>query len=148
MNIRGGCLVVAFTESSSKQEAQAFQREVFEESMRRETQGIIFDVSDVSLIDSFMSRNLVDICRAGLILGKETVVVGLKPAVVISLIDLEIDLSSIQAAVNIEEAVALIHRTIADSESFETPDATLDENVELEEEDDNEVGETEEDLAE
>ncbi len=129
-----GCLVVTFIEHPNEQAALEFQREVFEEAIQRETDGIILDVSGVSLMDSCMSRSLVDICQAGLILGKKTVVVGLKPAVVASLVELEIDLSCISAAVNTEEAIALIHPPEADAEPFNTEDTALDEDVEPEEE--------------
>jgi len=143
-------LVVAFTGSRSDQAALEFQREIFEESIRHETEGIIFDVSGVSLMDSFMSKSLVDTCQVGLILGKTTVVVGLKPAVVASLVDLEIDLSGIRAAVNIEEAIALIHLPKADTEPLEAKDSTSDEDVELEEDDkdEDEVRENEEGYSE
>ncbi len=143
MNVKGGCLVVTFTESLSDQAALEFQREVFEASIRRETEGIIFDVSGVSLMDSFMGKSLVDICRGGLILGKKAVVVGLKPAVVASLVDLDIDLSDVLAAVNVEEAIALIHLPKANAEPLEAKEFTLDEDVDLEEEkdDDDEEGE-------
>jgi rsbT antagonist protein RsbS len=150
MNIKGGCLVVAFTESPSDQAALEFQREVFEESIRRETEGIIFDVSGVSLIDSFTSKSLIDICRVGLILGKKAVVIGLKPAVVASLVDLEIDLSGVLAAVNVEEAIALIHPPTADAEPLEAKDTPPDEDAELKEDydEEDEVRETEEGLSE
>ncbi len=150
MNVAGGCLVVAFTESPNDQVALEFQRDVFEKSIRRESEGIIFDVSGVSLMDSSMGKSLVAICRVGRALGKKTVVVGLKPAVVASLLDLEIDLSCINAAVNIEEAIALIHPPIADAEAREAKDTTPDEDVELEEgyDDEEEVRETEEDHSE
>ena len=134
MNVASGCLVVTFIEHPNEQAALEFQREVFEEAIQRETDGIILDVSGVSLMDSCMSRSLVDICQAGLILGKKTVVVGLKPAVVASLVELEIDLSCISAAVNTEEAIALIHPPEADAEPFNTEDTALDEDVEPEEE--------------
>jgi len=132
--VASGCLVVTFIEHPNEQAALEFQREVFEEAIQRETDGIILDVSGVSLMDSCMSRSLVDICQAGLILGKKTVVVGLKPAVVASLVELEIDLSCISAAVNTEEAIALIHPPEADAEPFNTEDTALDEDVEPEEE--------------
>lgn len=147
MNVAGGCLVVAFTESPNDQAALEFQREIFEEAIRRETEGIIVDASGVSLMDSLMSKNLVDICRVGLTLGKKTLVVGLKPAVVASLVDLEIDLSCVKTALNIEEAIALIRPATADAEPLEAKEAPLDEDVEFEEEDD-EVCKTEEDLSE
>src|SRR3989338_1485008 len=146
MNVTGGCLVVAFTESPSDQAALEFQREVFEESIRCEADGIIFDVSGVSLMDSFMSKSLADICRLSRILGKKAVVVCLKPAVVASLVDLEIDLSCVSTAVNIEEAIAFIHPPKANAESLEPKDTLSDEDVEHEEDcnEEDEVRETEE----
>lgn len=150
MNVAEGCLIVAFTESTNDQAALEFQRAVFEESIRHKTEGIIFDVSGVSLMDSFMSRGLVDICRVGLILGKKVVVIGLKPAVIASLVDLEIDLSGVSTARNIEEAMDLIRLSKADAEPLEPKDTPPDEDVEPEEdeEDDDEVRETEEALSE
>ncbi len=148
MNVAKGCLLVAFTESPNDQAALEFQRKVLVDSIRRETQGIILDVSGVSLMDSVMSKSLVDTCQAVQILGKMTVVIGLKPAVVASLVDLEIDLSRINVAVNIEEAMPLINPPIVDAGPLEAKDAAPDEDAEREEEDEDEVRETEEDLPE
>ncbi len=146
MNIAAGCQFIAFRESANEQAALEFQREVFEKPIRRETEGIIFDVSGVSLMDSFTSKNLADICRIAHVLGKKTAVVGLKPAIVASLVNLEVDLSGISAAVNIEEAILLIQTPKADTEPLEEKATTIDEDAGSEEgyEDDDEGPETEE----
>ncbi len=148
MNVTGGCLVVAFTESPSGQAALEFQRKIFEESIRRGTEGIVLDVSGVSLMDSLMSRSLANICQAGRILGKKTVVAGLKPAVAAALVDFEIDLSSINTAVNIEEAVILIHPPKMDEALVEPESAAPDEDAEHEETDESEGRETEDNAPE
>ncbi len=136
MNVTGGCLVVAYQESPNDQAALEFQRTVFETSIRRQTDGIIFDVSGVHLMDSLMSKGLIATCRAGDILGKKTVVVGLKPAVIASLVDLEIDLSGVLTAVNIEEAINLIHPAMTEAEFCQTDDTVPDEDIQLKESDD------------
>lgn len=150
MKVAGGCLIVLFNENPSDQAEQKFQREVFEESIRRKTAGVIFDASDVSFMDSFMCRSMVALFRISHILGKRTVVVGLKPAVVLALIDQEIDLSRIRTAVNIDEAIALINPVITDIEPFEGEEPDIDEDDEAEENDENEeaVFETQESASE
>jgi rsbT antagonist protein RsbS len=140
MNVAGGCLIAPFKEQRGDQATLEFQREVFEQSIRRRTRGIILDVSSVSLMDSFMGNSLVGTCLAGRILGQRIIVVGLRPAVVAALVDLDIDMSCVVNAVNVEAAIAILNPAQADEDPLETKDAPTDEDEdgEIEEKEDDE----------
>jgi rsbT antagonist protein RsbS len=91
-------------------------------------QGVLIDVSAVSIIDSFMGRILGNIGTMAKILDAETVVVGMQPAVAITLIELGLPLKGVHTALNVERGMDLLRHKIG----F---DAAGEEEVEEEDDD-------------
>ena len=83
--------------------------------------GVLIDISAVSIIDSFMGRILGNIAVMSKILDAETVVVGMQPAVAITLIELGLPLKGVHSALNVEKGMELLRRKIGegDGSSFE-----------------------------
>ncbi|MGC9271897.1 STAS domain-containing protein, partial [Acidiphilium sp.] len=75
-------------------------------------QGVLIDISGLEIIDSFMGRMLDNIAAVSQLLGAETVVVGMRPAVAITLVELGLSLSSVKTALNVERGMALIGRRL------------------------------------
>src|SRR4028118_1413656 len=74
--------------------------------------GVLIDISAVSIVDSFMGRifgNIAGMCK---ILDAQTVVVGMQPAVAITLIELGLPLSGVHTALNVEKGMQLLNSTI------------------------------------
>lgn len=70
--------------------------------------GILIDISAVSIVDSFMGRIISNIGAMSKLVGAETVVVGMQPAVAITLVELGLPLKGVYTALNVEKGMGLL----------------------------------------
>ena len=70
--------------------------------------GVLIDISSLSIVDSFMGRILGNIGSMGKIMDAETVVVGMQPAVAITLVELGLELKGVHTALNVEKGMELL----------------------------------------
>ena len=85
---------------------------------KTEATGVLIDVSAVSIIDSFMGRLLGNIATMSQIMDAETVVVGMQPAVAITLVELGLPLKGILTALNVEKGMELLRDRMAAQEDI------------------------------
>lgn len=76
-------------------------------------QGVLIDISAVNIIDSFMGRIIGNIATMSKILDAETVVVGMQPAVAITLVELGLPMHGVHSALNVERGMELLQHKIA-----------------------------------
>lgn len=74
--------------------------------------GVLIDISALSIVDSFMGRILGNIGSMSKIMDAETVVVGMQPAVAITLIELGLELKGVHTALNVERGMELLKSKI------------------------------------
>jgi rsbT antagonist protein RsbS len=74
--------------------------------------GVLIDISALSIVDSFMGRILGNIGSMSKIMDAETVVVGMQPAVAITLIELGLELKGVHTALNVERGMELLAQKI------------------------------------
>lgn len=70
--------------------------------------GVMIDISAVSIVDSFMGRILSNIASMARVLDAETVVVGMRPSVAITLVELGLHLTGVHTALNVEKGIDLL----------------------------------------
>src|SRR3954469_11427148 len=81
--------------------------------------GVLIDISAVSIVDSFMGRIIGNIASMSKILDAETVVVGMQPAVAITLIELGLPLKGVHTALDVEKGMILLRSMIDQTEEEE-----------------------------
>ena len=94
---------------------------------KTEARGVLIDISALSIVDSFMGRILGNIGSMSKIMDAETVVVGMQPAVAITLIELGLELKGVHTALNVEKGMELLTEKIGsygDGELEDDEDST------------------------
>jgi rsbT antagonist protein RsbS len=79
---------------------------------KTEARGVLIDISAVSIVDSFMGRILGNIASMSKIMDAETVVVGMQPAVAITLVELGLTLTGVYTALDVEKGMELLRGKI------------------------------------
>ena len=91
--------------------------------------GVLIDISAVSIVDSFMGRIIGNIASMSKILDAETVVVGMQPAVAITLIELGLPLKGVHTALDMEKGMNLLKSMIDDTEEDADEDQSNDDLI-------------------
>src|ERR1700750_1127313 len=79
---------------------------------KTQARGVLIDISAVTIVDSFMGRIIGNIASMSRILDAETVVVGMQPAVAITLVELGLPLKGVYTALDVEKGMNLLRSKI------------------------------------
>ena len=104
MNIMKECLIVTIQAELYDDAVFQIQKEILEMINRRDLKRIIMNLSQVEVLDSFLARAIFDIARMVALMGAKTVFTGLRPEVVASIVDLDINIKGIETSLTLEEA--------------------------------------------
>ena len=106
----GRFLLVSIQVDMHDRLAMALQDDLTERIDRTKAEGVLIDVSALDLVDSFIGRIVGTIAALGRVLDAETVLVGMQPAVAITLVELGVELSGVKTALNVERGMDLLAR--------------------------------------
>ncbi len=110
----GDILLVSIQVDMSDQTAIQLQEDLAERIVATGCHGVIIDITALDIVDSFVGRMLSTIASISKVLDAETVVVGMRPAVAITLVELGLSLNGIRTALNVERGMELIAASRAD----------------------------------
>jgi rsbT antagonist protein RsbS len=106
------CLLVSIQVDMHDRLAMTLQDDLTGRIVSDRAKGVLIDISGLEMVDSFIGRMLGDIAAMSRILDAETVVVGMRPAVAITLVELGLSLAGVRTALNIERGMALLRSRI------------------------------------
>jgi rsbT antagonist protein RsbS len=107
----GSTLLVTIQVDMQDQTALALQDDLAGKISATSAKGVLIDISALEIVDSFVGRMLASISGIARILDATTVVVGMQPAVAITLVELGLSLEGVRTALNVERGMQLLERS-------------------------------------
>lgn len=104
----GSALLVSIQVDIHDRLARALEEDLSARIVATGARGVMIDISGLDIVDSFMGRMLDNIAAVSRLLDADTVVVGMRPAVAITLVELGLSLTGVKTALNVERGMALI----------------------------------------
>jgi rsbT antagonist protein RsbS len=104
----GSYLLVTIQVDMHDRLAMTLQDDLTEQISKTGAAGVLIDISSLEIVDSFIGRTLANIAAMARVLDAETVVVGMQPAVAITLVELGMSLPGVRTALNVESGMELL----------------------------------------
>jgi rsbT antagonist protein RsbS len=108
----GDFLLVTIQVDMHDQLASALQDDLTNKISKVKAKGVLIDISSLDIVDSFIGRMLANTSAMARVLDAQTVVVGMQPAVAITLVELGLNLSGIHTALDVEKGMEMLRRHI------------------------------------
>jgi rsbT antagonist protein RsbS len=112
----GRFLLVTIQVDMHDQLALQLQEDLTSRIVAARARGVLIDISSLEVVDSFIGRMISNIAAMARVLDAETVVVGIQPAVAITLVELGLSLEGVRTALNVDRGMALLHERLADEQ--------------------------------
>lgn len=112
----GRFLLVTIQVDMHDQLALQLQEDLTSRIVASRARGVLIDISSLEVVDSFIGRMISNIAAMARVLDAETVVVGIQPAVAITLVELGLSLEGVRTALNVDRGMALLHERLADEQ--------------------------------
>ena len=103
----GSYLLATISTDIQDNVALALQEDLSNRIVSANVRLVLLDISAVQLVDSFMGRMIADIAGIATLLDAQVIVVGMQPAVAITLVELGLTLSGVRTALNVETALSM-----------------------------------------
>lgn len=121
----GNFLLVTIQVDMHDQLAMTLQDDLTTAIAKNSSRGVLIDISSLEIVDSFIGRMLANISAMSRILDAQTVLVGMQPAVAITLVELGMSMPGVRTALNVEAGMELL-RELVDATHLETGDANAE----------------------
>jgi rsbT antagonist protein RsbS len=108
----GRALLVTIQVDMHDRLALALEEDLTQKIVATGARGVLIDISALEVVDSFIGRMLNNIAAVSRILDADTVVVGMQPAVAITLVELGLTLTGVKTALNVERGVKMISQKV------------------------------------
>jgi rsbT antagonist protein RsbS len=124
----GRLLLVSIQVDMHDQLAMTLQDDLTDRIVKTRARGVLIDISSLEVVDSFIGRMLGNIAAMSRVLDAQTVVVGMRPAVAITLVELGMSLSGVRTALSVERAMEMLqgaadgHATASEGPDGRHPD--------------------------
>src|SRR5215471_12417463 len=112
----GDVLLVSIQVDLEDQIALRLQEDLADRIVATGAHGVIIDITALDVVDSFVGRMLSTIASVSKVLDAETVVVGMRPAVAITLVELGLPLRGVRTALNVEHGMAALRTRLEDGD--------------------------------
>ena len=109
----GRFLLVTIQVDMHDQLALTLQDDLTQRIVSDRAKGVLIDISSLDVVDSFIGRMISNIAGMSRVLDAMTVVVGMRPAVAITLVELGLNLEGVRTALNVEKGMALLQERIS-----------------------------------
>jgi rsbT antagonist protein RsbS len=106
-------LVATVQEDLYDRDALRLQTDLTEMLERTGARGVLIDLSTVEMVDSFLGRLIGEVAAGSRLMGAQTVVVGIQPAVALTLVELGLSLPGVRTAIDADKGHALLERLMA-----------------------------------
>ena len=113
----GDSLLVSIQVDMHDRLAMALQDDLTAKIVATRARGVLIDISSLEVVDSFIGRMLANIAAMARVLDAKTVVVGMRPAVAITLVELGLSLPGVRTALNVERGMELIRSAEGDADA-------------------------------
>jgi rsbT antagonist protein RsbS len=114
----GEFLLVTIQVDMHDQLAITLQDDLTQQIVKHRAHGVLIDISSLEIVDSFIGRMIGNIAGMARMLDAETVLVGMKPAVAITLVELGLSLAGVRTALNVEKGMAVLQSSLKGKELF------------------------------
>jgi len=108
----GEFLLVTIQVDMHDQLAMTLQDDVTQMISQTEARGVLIDISSLEIVDSFIGRMLANIAAMSRVLDAQTVVVGMQPAVAITLVELGLSLPGVRTALNVDAGMEVLRSSV------------------------------------
>jgi rsbT antagonist protein RsbS len=97
--------------------AMTLQDDLMSRIVETGARGVLIDISSLEMVDSFIGRMVANIAAMSRVLDAETVVVGMRPAVAITLVELGLSLHGVRTALNVEKGMSTLRAALGVTEA-------------------------------
>src|ERR1700712_4474955 len=113
----GDLLLVTIQVDMHDRLAMTLQDDLTERIVREQARGVLIDISALDMVDSFIGRMISNTAAMARVLDAATVLVGMQPAVAITLVELGLTLDGVRTALNVERGMLLLQEDMGDDDA-------------------------------